>query len=95
MKIKAVLNRDGGTFKTTDMQTYCETAMRAFAAKGHELDCAVVAGDEITYALEAASEESGVEAIVAGGGDGTISAAAGMAWESGLPLGVIPAGTMN
>ncbi len=95
MKIKAVLNRDGGTFKTTDMQTYCETAMRAFAAKGHELDCAVVAGDEITYALEAATEESGVEAIVAGGGDGTISAAAGMAWKSGLPLGVIPAGTMN
>jgi diacylglycerol kinase family enzyme len=95
MKIKAVLNRDGGTFKTTDMQTYCETATRAFAAQGHELDCAVVAGDEIVYALEAATEEQGVDALLAGGGDGTISTAAAIAWKSGLPLGIIPAGTMN
>ncbi len=95
MKIKAVLNRDGGTFKTTDMQTYCETALRAFAAQGHELDCAVVAGDEIVYALEAATEKQGVDALLAGGGDGTISTAAAIAWKAGLPLGIIPAGTMN
>jgi diacylglycerol kinase family enzyme len=34
-------------------------------------------------------------AIIAGGGDGTISTAAGIAWKNGMPLGVIPAGTMN
>lgn len=95
MKIKAVLNRDGGTFKTTDMQAYCESANRAFVAKGHQLDCAVVAGDEIVQALEMAAEAPGIEALVAGGGDGTISTAAGIAWKAGLPLGVIPAGTMN
>src|SRR5690606_5337770 len=33
--------------------------------------------------------------IVAGGGDGTISAAATVAFESGKALGVLPAGTMN
>jgi diacylglycerol kinase family enzyme len=95
MKIKAVLNRDGGTFKTTDMQAYCESATRTFAAKGHELDCAVVAGDEIVQALETAAKAPGTDALVAGGGDGTISTAAGIAWKAGLPLGVIPAGTMN
>jgi diacylglycerol kinase family enzyme len=95
MKIKAVLNRDGGTFKTTDMQAYCESATRAFAAKGHELDCAVVAGDEIVKALETAAKAPGTDALVAGGGDGTISTAAGIAWKAELPLGVIPAGTMN
>ena len=95
MKIKAVLNRDGGTFKTTDMQTYCETATRAFAAKGHDLDCDVVAGDEVVQALEQASKESDLDALLAGGGDGTISTAAGIAWEAGVPLGIIPAGTMN
>lgn len=95
MKIKAVLNRDGGTFKTTDMQTYCESAHRAFAAKGHEFDCAVVGGDEIVPALEKAVATPGVEAVLAGGGDGTISTAAAVAWQAKLPLGVIPAGTMN
>ncbi len=95
MKIKAVLNRDGGTFKTTDMQAYCESAARAFALKGHDLDCAVVAGEEIVEALEAASHEAGIDALLAGGGDGTISAAAGVAWKAGMPLGIIPAGTMN
>lgn len=95
MKIKAVLNRDGGTFKTTDMQAYCETATRTFAEKGHELVCAVVPGAEIVEALEAASKENGVEALLAGGGDGTISTAAAIAWKAELPLGIIPAGTMN
>ncbi|NBB52297.1 diacylglycerol kinase family lipid kinase [Rhizobium sp. CRIBSB] len=95
MKIKAVLNRDGGTFKTTDMQAYCESAARAFAARGHDLDCTVVAGAEIVEALEAASLEAGIEALLAGGGDGTISTAAGVAWKAGMPLGIIPAGTMN
>jgi diacylglycerol kinase family enzyme len=95
MKIKAVLNRDGGTFKTTDMQAYCESATRAFAQKGHDLDCAVVAGEEIVDALDAASREAGIDALLAGGGDGTISTAAGTAWKAGMPLGIIPAGTMN
>ena len=62
MKIKAVLNRDGGTFKTTDMQTYCENANRAFAARGHELDCTVVGGDEIVEALEKAAAIDSFEA---------------------------------
>ncbi|MBU2328080.1 MAG: diacylglycerol kinase family lipid kinase, partial [Alphaproteobacteria bacterium] len=63
MKIKAVLNRDGGTFKTTDMKTYCEKAIHAFAARGHELDCTVVAGDEIVEALDRAAETPGIEAM--------------------------------
>ncbi len=95
MKIKAVLNRDGGTFRTTDMQVYCASATEAFAKQGHALDCAVVAGDEIVDELQKAVDTPGVEAVLAGGGDGTISAAAGIAWKAGLPLGIIPAGTMN
>jgi diacylglycerol kinase family enzyme len=36
-----------------------------------------------------------IDGIVAGGGDGTISAAASIAWRNGIALGVVPAGTMN
>lgn len=95
MKLKAVFNRDGGTFKTTDMDAYCARAEEIFASAGHDISFSVVAGRDVVERLEAASREEGVEALIAGGGDGTISAAAGIAWRAGIPLGVVPAGTMN
>ena len=95
MKIKAILNRDGGTFKTTDMAAYCDHAVRVFATRGHDLTCSVVEGPSIMETLERAMEEHQADVILAGGGDGTISAAAGISWKTGTPLGIIPAGTMN
>jgi diacylglycerol kinase family enzyme len=95
MNLIAIFNRDGGTFKTTDMDAYCERALQAFRAGGHEIECRVVSGKEVVSAMEEVAATSGIEGLIAGGGDGTISAAAGIAWKSGLVLGVVPAGTMN
>lgn len=95
MKINAVLNRDGGTFRTTDMQAYADKAKQVFAEAGDDLDVKIVAGKKIIEALEDAADNDRYDVIIAGGGDGTISAAAGIAWLTGKPLGVIPAGTMN
>ena len=95
MKIKAILNRDGGTFRTTDMDAYSRRIEEVFGAAGHEIEISVVAGDEMNAALERASRRNDLDAMIAGGGDGTISAAAGVAWKNGMPLGIIPAGTMN
>ncbi|MBL0371112.1 diacylglycerol kinase family lipid kinase [Rhizobium sp. KVB221] len=95
MKIKAVLNRDGGTFRTADMDAYAAHAKQVFQAAGDELDVAVVAGREMPSELDVAAAREDIDAIIAGGGDGTISTAAGIAWRSGKPLGIIPAGTMN
>ena len=39
--------------------------------------------------------EAGEHVLMAGGGDGTISAAADVAWKARVPLAVLPAGTMN
>lgn len=95
MKLKAVFNRDGGTFKTTDMEAYCARAEEIFRAAGHDISFSVVAGRDVVEQLEAAAREEGIDALIAGGGDGTVSAAAGIAWKAGIPLGVVPAGTMN
>lgn len=95
MKLKAVFNRDGGTFKTTDMEAYCARAEEIFRAAGHDISFSVVAGRDVVEQLEAAAREEGIDALIAGGGDGTVSAAAGIAWKAGMPLGVVPAGTMN
>ncbi|KKC36558.1 hypothetical protein WH87_13940 [Devosia epidermidihirudinis] len=95
MRIIAVLNRDGGTLRTMDLDAFCEEAKAIFASHGHELECRVVSGKKVEATLRAATETAGVDAILAGGGDGTISTAAGIAFASGMPLGVLPAGTMN
>jgi diacylglycerol kinase family enzyme len=95
MKLSAVFNRDGGTFRTTDMEAYCARATEIFRAAGHDFECHVVPGDDVVDAMKKAAARSGVEGLIAGGGDGTISAAAGIAWKEGIALGVVPAGTMN
>lgn len=95
MRIRAVLNRDGGTLRTMDMEAFCERAHDVFAAAGHELECRVVEGGAVEGELKAAAGDESVDAIVAGGGDGTISAAARVAFRHDKPLGILPAGTMN
>ncbi len=95
MKFKAFLNRDGGTLRTMDIDAYAARVKAAFEAKGHEIDVAVVEAAEMERALRHAATEVELDGLIAGGGDGTISTAAGIAWKSGLALGVIPAGTMN
>ena len=95
MRFKALFNRDGGTFRTTDMDAYAKKAEQVFRDAGHEIDFAVIEGKDIVSSLKKAASMDGVDALIAGGGDGTISAAAGIAWKSGHPLGVVPAGTMN
>ncbi len=95
MHFIAVLNRDGGTLRTMDLEAFSATAMAIFAKHGHELECQVVAGRDVDRALRKAATRRGVDAVLAGGGDGTISTAAGIAYETGMPLAVLPVGTMN
>ncbi|NVD38229.1 diacylglycerol kinase family lipid kinase [Ensifer sp. HO-A22] len=95
MKLKAIFNRDGGTFRTTDMTAYGDRVEAIFRDAGHQIEIATVSGAEMQEALEKTCRRDDLDAIVAGGGDGTISAAAGVAWKTGMPLGVVPAGTMN
>ncbi|WP_275789921.1 diacylglycerol/lipid kinase family protein [Pararhizobium gei] len=95
MKIKAIFNRDGGTFRTTDMQAYGQKAEDVFREAGHQLEIAVVSGSDMGDVLEQTARRDDLDAMIAGGGDGTISSAAAVAWKNGMPLGIVPAGTMN
>ena len=95
MKVHAVFNRDGGTFRTMDLDAFCRKATAIFEDHGHELTCEPVSGKQIKRRLEAVAESGDIDVMIAGGGDGTISTAAAVAWKAGMPLGVLPAGTMN
>ncbi|WP_169449632.1 diacylglycerol/lipid kinase family protein [Maritalea myrionectae] len=95
MQICALLNKDGGTLKTIDIEEFAQNIREKFEAEGHKIDIEIVAGDQLIETLESIAENSKCEVLLAGGGDGTISAAAQYCWQSNKSLGVIPAGTMN
>jgi diacylglycerol kinase family enzyme len=78
-----------------DLDAFAAQAREIFREAGHELDCHIVEGKEVERELNRAAEDSTVDVIIAGGGDGTISSAASVAFKSGKPLGILPAGTMN
>ncbi|WP_423067052.1 diacylglycerol/lipid kinase family protein [Devosia sp. CN2-171] len=95
MHFIGVLNKDGGTFRTMDMAAFAAAAEATFAARGHSLECRIVGADELEGELERAAQDPASDALLAGGGDGTISAAAGICFRHRMALAVLPAGTMN
>ncbi len=95
MKIAVVLNREGGTLRTLDLETFEQTLVKTFEEHRHSLTVEAVSGDELVATLEKALADASTQAIVIGGGDGTVSTAAGMLMGTKKALGVLPAGTMN
>lgn len=95
MRVVAILNREGGTLRTTDLDMYARHLTTAFSRAGHAIDCHVVPGAALIETLEGAATDQTVDAILCGGGDGSVSAAAGICWKADKILGIIPAGTMN
>lgn len=95
MRLKGIFNRDGGTFKTTDMDAFHKLATNIFTDAGHEFDCEIVKGSEVKRAIERIAEGFAFDGMIVGGGDGTVSLAAGALHGNEKLLGVVPAGTMN
>lgn len=72
-----------------------ETAVHVFAEAGWNADVRLTGspGDATRLAQEAAEE--GVDAVFAAGGDGTLSQVLAGLLDTGIPAGLIPAGTGN
>jgi diacylglycerol kinase family enzyme len=95
MRFIGVFNRDGGTFRAMDMSAFAERAQAIFSDAGHTLECRAVEGRKLIGELERAAADREADVVLAGGGDGTISAAAAACFKAKKPLAVLPAGTMN
>lgn len=95
MRFVAVLNRSGGSFTTIDLEAFGARMREILQAAGHSLEIRICEGKGVVDALQEAARDHGYDVVLAGGGDGTISAAAGALWKSGKTLAVLPAGTMN
>jgi diacylglycerol kinase family enzyme len=95
MHFIGVFNRDGGSLRTIDLAALAADATRIFAEHGRTLECRVVAGEDLLLELDRAARDKSADGLLVGGGDGSVSAAAAVAYRLGVPLAVLPAGTMN
>ena len=95
MRTVVILNQDGGTIRGMDAREFGEMACEKLAALGDTCEVRLVSGKDLVRTLDEAADDTDTGTIVAGGGDGTISAAATACFHSGKTLGVIPLGTMN
>lgn len=93
MRVAIILNAASGPEGAPDDRPGQIT--EGFKARGVEAEVTLVrSGDEIGGAVRSALA-SKVDAVVAGGGDGTVSAVAGFLADSGTVFGVLPLGTLN
>lgn len=95
MRFVVILNKDGGTLRTIDLAEFSERLTEKLVQNKHRVEVNIVDGKSIEATLDAAIRKRGVDIVMVGGGDGTISAAAARLMNSRKALAVLPAGTMN
>ena len=93
MKVRVIVNRSGGTLNGQEDEE--ARIVAAFEAAGVEADVRMTDSADIYEALKEAAAAPGLDAVVAGGGDGTLSCAAGHLADTGRAFGILPLGTLN
>src|SRR4051812_42901747 len=92
MRFAVLVNRAAGTARPGEITQ--ESVEKAFRDAGADAVVEMIPGEEMVERAKAAVR-AGFDAVVAGGGDGTVRCVAGVLAGTGKALGVLPLGTLN
>mgnify|MGYP000049770127 FL=1 len=95
MRFAAVINSEASTLKTADLDGLATRLVERFSAAGHAIDIDFTEGSGMEQSIREALASDDTDAVLAGGGDGTISMAAGILQGTGKALAILPGGNMN
>ena len=97
-RIAVLLNAGAGAFHKTHAEDVRSTLEEAFARQGVKAAVRFTGSDGLRAGAEralASAKRGQIDAVVIGGGDGSVRTVAGLLAETGIPLGVLPLGTLN
>jgi diacylglycerol kinase family enzyme len=94
MRVLVLLNSKSGTLAASATGDEPDRIRRGFEARGVEAVVRLDDGPGLAEAV-AAAREGGFDAVVAGGGDGTLNTVANALAGGPVPFGVLPLGTHN
>jgi diacylglycerol kinase family enzyme len=97
-RVVALMNAGAGAFNQALAEEVESALAASFAVHGVAADISFVEGDGLEAAAEAAlacAKRGEIDAIIVGGGDGSIRTVASVLADTGVPLGVLPLGTLN
>jgi diacylglycerol kinase family enzyme len=93
-----LLNAGAGAFQNAHAEDVRATLEQTFARHGVKATIRFTGSDDLRSGAEAAlasAKRGELDAVVIGGGDGSVRTVAGILAETGIPLGVLPLGTLN
>jgi diacylglycerol kinase family enzyme len=94
MRIHAILNRTAGMIIGAGADVFERKLAETFKAAGHDITVETVGPKQIGARFQEAARR-GYDALIVGGGDGSVNAAAAALLGSRTALGILPLGTLN
>ena len=94
MRIHAILNRNAGTIIGAGAEVFEQKLAETFKNAGHDITVETVEPKQIGGRFRDAAERD-YDALIIGGGDGSVNAAAAVLLDHRTALGILPLGTMN
>ena len=94
-RVLVLINAKAGSVLQRGADATVSEIRSAFAESGNDVEVRCLAPAEMEPAIAGAAQRTDLAALVAGGGDGTLSLAASKLVGRDMALGCLPLGTMN